>query len=85
MAFLKYLGIGILLLVDVVIIISVLMSSSKSSGLSSLVSGSGAETFFGKNKGQDLDAKLTKVLKIAGIVFVVLSVLLTTLINRTAS
>ncbi len=81
MAFLKYLGIGILLLIDIVIILSVLMSSSKSSGMSGLVSG-GAETFFGKNKGQDLDSQLAKVIKIAGIVFVVLSILLTTLINR---
>ncbi|MBP3348071.1 MAG: preprotein translocase subunit SecG [Clostridia bacterium] len=81
MEFLKYLGIGILLLVDIVIIVSVLLSSPKSSGMSGLVSG-GAETFFGKNKGSDLESQITKVLKIAGIVFVVLSILLATLINR---
>ena len=81
MVFLKYLGIGILILADIIIIACVLMSSSKSNGLSGLVSG-GTETFFGKNKGNDLDSQLAKVLKIVGIVFVILSILLTTLINR---
>ena len=81
MVFLKYLGIGILILADIIIIACVLMSSSKSNGLSGLVSG-GAETFFGKNKGNELDSQLAKVLKIVGIVFVILSILLTTLINR---
>ncbi len=83
MEVLKYIGMVALILIDVVIIISVLLQSSKSSGLSGLVSG-GAETFFGKNKGDDVDSKLSRIVKIAGIVFVVLSILLTTLINRTA-
>ncbi len=83
MEVLKYIGMVALILIDVVIIIAVLLQSSKSSGLSGLVSG-GAETFFGKNKGDDVDSKLSRIVKIAGIVFVVLSILLTTLINRTA-
>lgn len=81
MVVLKYIGMGILLLVDIVVIVCVLMQSSKSFGVSGLVSG-GAETFFGKNKGQDIDSKLQNIIKIVGIVFVVLSILLTTLINR---
>lgn len=81
MEVLKYIGMGILLIIDIIIIVCVLMQSSKSSGLSALVSG-GAETFFGKHKGQDTEAKLKNIVKIAGIVFVVLSIILTTLINR---
>ena len=81
MEVLKYIGMGILLITDIIIIVCVLMSPSKSSGLSGLVSG-GAETFFGKNKGQDIESKLQTIIKIAGIVFIVLSILLTTLINR---
>ncbi len=82
-AALKYIGIAIMIILDIVIIVAVLMQSSKSSGLSGLVSGA-SETFFGKNKGEDMDAKLEKIVKIAGIAFVIVSVLLTMLINRWA-
>ena len=81
MEVLKYIGMGILLVIDIVIIVCVLLQSSKSSGLSGLVSG-GAETFFGKNKSQDMEAKLQRIVKIAGIIFIVLSIAITTLINR---
>ena len=69
------------IVITVALIITVLMQSGKTQGLSGSIDG-GAETFFGKNKGNDLDSQLAKVLKIVGIVFVVLSILLTTLINR---
>ena len=72
MVFLKYLGISVLLLADIIIIACVLLSSSKSNGLSGLVSG-GAETFFGKNKGRTMEAKLVKLTKIVGICFFVVA------------
>ena len=82
MEVLKYIGMGVILLLDVVIIICVLLQTAKSFGLSGLVSGV-TETFFGKNKGMDKDAKIARILKISAIVFLVLSVALTVLVNRT--
>ncbi len=59
-----------LILLSVLIIIIVLLQQSREAGLSGVISG-GAETFFGKNKGRTLDAKLAKITKIlAAVMFV---------------
>lgn len=72
----------VLLLIDVVIIVAVLLQQSKSDGLSGLVSGGSSDTFFGKNKGNDRDAKLSKIVKISGLVFVLISLGLCIIINH---
>lgn len=65
-------AIGIVLLVaSLFLIVSVLMQSGKSANLSGAISG-GAETFFGKTKGQTIDKMLSKVTTIVAIVFVIL-------------
>ena len=67
--------IGILLIiVALIMIVTVLLQSSETSGLGA-VSGA-AETFFGKNKAKGMEAKLALVTKISATVFVVLSVLM---------
>ena len=71
---------SILLIIDIIIIVTVLAQNPKSSGMSALTSNA-AETFFGKNKTGDLESKLNTIVKITGICFVVLSLLLTMLIN----
>ncbi|MCX7614883.1 MAG: preprotein translocase subunit SecG [Clostridiales bacterium] len=53
----------------------VLFQSGKRAGLSGAISG-GAETFFGKNKGRTLDAKLSKATVYVAIIFVILTVAL---------
>ena len=62
----------LIILLSVCIIILVLMQESKQQGLSGAISGA-AETFFGKNKGRTMEAKLEKYTKIAGTVFFVLA------------
>ncbi len=62
----------IIILLSVVITILVLMQESKQQGLSGAISGA-AETFFGKNKGRTMEAKLEKFTKIAGVAFFVLA------------
>ena len=62
----------ILIILSVVIIALVVMQESKQKGLSGAIGGA-AETFFGKNKGRTIEAKLEKFTKIAGAVFFVLS------------
>ena len=54
----------------------VLMQSGKSAGLSGAIAG-GAETFLSKGKAKTLDAKLAKATKWFGLVFVVLTLVLT--------
>jgi protein translocase, SecG subunit len=62
-------------------IIIVLLQSGKQAGLSGSIAG-GAETFFGKNKGRTLDAKLSKFTTVAAIVFLITSVVLQVLMNK---
>lgn len=81
MVVLKYIGAILLIIADIIIIGAVLLQSSNSDGLSGLVSG-GSDTFFGKNKSDDPQTKLKSITKWAGIAFVIISILLTTLINR---
>ncbi|MCQ2461919.1 MAG: preprotein translocase subunit SecG [Clostridia bacterium] len=67
------------ILVSIAIILLVLMQESKSEGLSGAIAG-GAESFFGKNKGRTLEAKLVKFTKIAGVAFFVLALVASLLV-----
>ena len=63
------------IVITVALIITVLMQSGKSQGLSGSIAG-GAETFFGKNKGRTLDGILSKVTSVLAILFVISSIAL---------
>ena len=77
----------ILTIVEVVaalfLILVVLLQSGKSAGLSGAIAG-GAETFLSKGKAKTLDAKLAKATKWFGLVFVVLTLVLTVLMHKGA-
>ena len=63
---------GILILVCALfLIVSVLLQSSKNHRMSGVVSG-GAETFFGKQKGKTIDAKLSKATAVIAAIFALL-------------
>lgn len=64
---------GVLLALSVFLIVVVLLQESKSAGLSGAISG-GADTFFGKNKGRTIEAKLEKMTKYVAILFFVLAI-----------
>lgn len=49
-----------------------MLQQSKQAGLSGAIAG-GADTFFGKNKGRTMEAKLAKYTKIIATVFMVVS------------
>ena len=72
MTALQYVLSIIIILLSIAISILVLMQESKQQGLSGAISGA-AETFFGKNKGRTMEAKLEKFTKIAGVAFFVLA------------
>ncbi len=62
-------ALGVLILVCALfLIISVLLQSSKNHRMSGVVSG-GADTFFGKQKGKTIDAKLSKATAVISVVF----------------
>ncbi len=63
------------LLCCVALTLIVLAQSGKGEGLSAALGGS-AETFFGKNKGRSLDAKLEKLTIVLAIVFIVVTFVL---------
>ena len=72
--------IGILLVItSIAIVILVLMQQSRRAGLSGAISG-GAETFFGKNKSNSVEAKLSRFTKILGVVFFVVALFCTFLL-----
>ena len=72
--------IGLLLVItSIAIVILVLMQQSRRAGLSGAISG-GAETFFGKNKSNSVEAKLSKFTKVFGVIFFVVSLLCTFLL-----
>ncbi|MBR4071998.1 MAG: preprotein translocase subunit SecG, partial [Clostridia bacterium] len=64
--------IGILLLIMALfLIVAVLMQQGKNHNLSGTITG-GAETFFGKSKGQAMNKKLSVLTSIVAVVFVLL-------------
>lgn len=65
----------ILAIASVILIISILLQSSNSAGLSGSIGG-GAEQLFGKKRARKYDAVLNKVTTVAGILFIVLSLTL---------
>lgn len=60
------------ILVALVIIVLVLLQESKQQGLSGAIAGA-ADSFFGKNKGRTMEAKLAKYTKIFAALFFVLA------------
>lgn len=65
----------VLAVVSIVLIISILLQSSNSAGLSGSIGG-GAEQLFGKKKSMGYDAILSKVATVAAVLFIVLSLVL---------
>lgn len=63
---------AVLIVSSIIIVIIVMMQQSHQEGLSGAIAG-GAETFFGKNKGRTVEAKLAKITKIVALIFFVVS------------
>ncbi len=77
--------IGIILLVAAVFLtVAVLMQNGKAHNLSGTIAG-GAETFFGKTKGQTIDKMLSKVTTVVSIAFVILVVVMYVIQPNTGS
>ena len=68
----------VLAIVSIVLIISILLQSSNSAGLSGSIGG-GAEQLFGKKRSQGYDAILSKIATVAAVLFIVISLVLVAL------
>ena len=71
------------LLCGLAIILIVLFQSGKSQGLSGAIGGI-ADSYLSKSKAKSVDAKLAKATKWFGLVFVVLTLVLTVLMHKGA-
>lgn len=65
----------VLAIASIILIISILLQSSNSAGLSGSIGG-GAEQLFGKKKSQGYEGILNKISTCAAILFIVLSLIL---------
>lgn len=62
---------AVLLLLALFLVVAIILQDSKKHGLSGAIAG-GAETFFGKNKGKQVNKVLKKMTTIVAIVFAVI-------------
>ena len=62
-------------LASIILIVSILMQSSNSAGLSGSIGG-GAEQLFGKKRSSGYDAVLSKISTVTAIIFILLSLAL---------
>lgn len=69
------------IILSLILIVVVLFQSGNQQGLSGSIAG-GAETFFGKNKGRTLDAKLKKWTSLVAVLFLISSLLLSFLVAQ---
>lgn len=70
---------SLVILSSIIIIVVILMQQSREAGLSGAISGA-ADTFFGKNKGRTMEAKLEKFTKYFGTFFFILVLVSTILL-----
>ena len=70
----------ILLIASVILIVSILLQSGNSDGLSGSIAG-GAEQLFGKRKSRGYDALLAKITTVAAIVYIVVALAIVAIFN----
>ena len=70
----------ILLIASIILIISILLQSGNSDGLSGSIA-RGAEQLFGKRKSRGYDALLAKITTVAAIVYIVVALAIVAIFN----
>lgn len=70
----------ILLISSVILIVSILLQSGNSDGLSGSIAG-GAEQLFGKRKSRGYDALLARITTVAAVVYIVISLAIVAIFN----
>lgn len=70
----------ILLIASIILIISILLQSSNSDGLSGSIAG-GAEQLFGKKRSSGYDALLSRLTTITAIIYIIVSLSIVAIFN----
>lgn len=70
----------LLLISSVILIVSILLQSSNSDGLSGSIAG-GAEQLFGKKKSKGYDAILSKITTVSAVIYIVIALAIVTVFN----
>jgi preprotein translocase subunit SecG len=70
----------ILLVSSIILIVSILLQSGNSDGLSGSIAG-GAEQLFGKRKSKGYDALLARVTTVCAIIYIVVSLAIVAIFN----
>ena len=70
----------ILLISSLVLIVSILMQSGNSDGLSGSIAG-GAEQLFGKRKSRGYDALLSRITTVCAVIYIVVSLAIVAIFN----
>lgn len=70
----------ILLLASIILIVSILLQSGNSDGLSGSIAG-GAEQLFGKRKSRGYDTLLAKITTVAAIIYIIVSLAIVAIFN----
>ena len=70
----------LLLISSIILIVSILLQSSNSDGLSGSIAG-GAEQLFGKKKSKGYDAILSKITTVSAVIYIVIALGIGTVFN----
>ena len=70
----------LLLISSIILIVSILLQSSNSYGLSGSIAG-GAEQLFGKKKSKGYDAILSKITTVSAVIYIVIALAIVTVFN----
>lgn len=76
MQILKYILIGLLVLISIALILIVMMQSKEDNGMSAAMTGGSTNNFYEKNKGRTKEGKQKKWTIILGVAFVIVVVAL---------
>lgn len=72
----KYVVLGIYLVICVALIIAAMLQTKDGSGASGTITGSSTNNFFEKNKGRTKEGRLKRVTILLGVLFVIFAILL---------
>lgn len=72
----KYVVLGIYLVICIALIIAAMLQTKDGSGASGTITGSSTNNFFEKNKGRTKEGRLKRVTILLGVLFVIFAILL---------
>lgn len=72
----KYIVLGIYLIICVALIIAATIQTKDSQGASGTITGSSTNNFYEKNKGRTKEGRIKRITIILGVVFVIFAILL---------